>query len=84
MGAEKTGQFRVLNFTDLLVEALGGTPHIDILKQHRLQDDLKWVVAKGQTYLRQHGITVDPQQLEAMLPELFASAEFKGGLTCLV
>ena len=61
----------------------GGTPHVDVLKQYRLHEDLQWVVEEGQVYLRQHGITVDPQPLAAMLPELFASAEFKGGLTCL-
>ena len=82
VGAEKDGAFRVLNFTDLLVEALGGTPHDDALKRYRLQDDLKMVVEEGLPYLKANGIEVDPGFLERILPELFSLAEFRGGLHC--
>jgi Fe-S oxidoreductase len=80
--AETTGGFRVLNFTDLLVEALGGVPHEDVLKHYRLADDLRMVVEEGQPYLRANGIDVDSALLERILPELFALAEFRGGLSC--
>jgi heterodisulfide reductase subunit D len=80
--AEKEGRFRVLNFTDLLVEALGGTPHDDVLKRFRLQDDLRMVVEEGLPYLRANGIDVEPEMLEKLLPELFTLAEFRGGLHC--
>jgi Fe-S oxidoreductase len=80
---EKEGRVRVLNFTDVLVEALGGTPHDDVLKRYRLADDAKLVLEEGVPYLRANGIDVDPALLERILPELFTLAEFRGGLTCL-
>lgn len=82
VGAEKDGRVRVLNFTDLLVEALGGTPHEDVFKRYRLADDLKLVVEEGLPYLRANGIAVDAAVLERILPELFTLAEFRGGLHC--
>lgn len=82
VGAEKEGRFRILNFTDLLVEALGGVPHEDRFKRYRLADDLKMVVEEGLPYLRANGIDVEPGVLEQILPELFALAEFRGGLHC--
>jgi Fe-S oxidoreductase len=82
VGAEKDAAFRVLNFTDLLVEALGGTPHDDVLKRFRLQDDVRMVLDEGLPYLRANGIDVEPDLLERILPELFALAEFRGGLDC--
>ncbi|MBI1735115.1 MAG: (Fe-S)-binding protein [Candidatus Rokubacteria bacterium] len=80
--AEKDGRARVLNFTDLLVEALGGTPHDDVLKRYRLADDAKLVLEEGVPHLRANGIEVDPALLERILPELFSLAEFRGGLSC--
>lgn len=80
--AEKDGGFRVVNFTDLLVEALGATPHDDVLKRYRLADELRMVVDEGLPYLRANGIDIDRERLEAILPELFTLAEFRGGLNC--
>jgi hypothetical protein len=80
--AEKDGGFRVVNFTDVLVEALGATPHDDVLKRYRLADELRMVVDEGLPYLRANGIDIDRERLEAMLPELFTLAEFRGGLNC--
>jgi Fe-S oxidoreductase len=82
VGAEKDAAFRVLNFTDLLVEALGGTPHDDVLKRFRLQDDVRMVLEEGLPYLRANGIEVEPDMLARILPDLFALAEFRGGLDC--
>jgi Fe-S oxidoreductase len=79
---EKPGGLRVLNFTDLIVEGLGGTPHDDVLKRYRLADELRLVVEEGLPYLRANGIDVDAERLETMLPELFTLAEFRGGLSC--
>ena len=81
--AEKERGLCVLNFTDLLVEALGGTPHEDVLKRYRLADDARLVLEDGLPHLRANGIDVDPELLERILPELFALAEFRGGLGCL-
>ncbi|WP_375782707.1 heterodisulfide reductase-related iron-sulfur binding cluster [Bradyrhizobium sp. Pha-3] len=81
--AEKEGAFEVLNFTDLLVEAIGGVPHQDMLKRYRLIDDWDIIVNEAQPYLRSNGIEIDDEWLKRHGPEIFASAEFKGGLDCL-
>jgi heterodisulfide reductase subunit D len=83
VGAEAAGKFRVLNFTDLLVEALGGTPHVDRLKEFRLFDDWQLIVDEGLPYLQANGLDIDPEWLKQHGPAIFASLEFKGQLDCL-
>lgn len=39
VSAEKEGTFKLQNFTDLLVQALGRPPHDDVFKRYRLYDD---------------------------------------------
>jgi Fe-S oxidoreductase len=80
--AEKTGSFRVLNYTDLLVDALGGTPHQDVYKRLRLIDDWKMIVDEAEPFLRANGIDFDRAILEKILPDAFRMAEFTGGLDC--
>lgn len=82
-GAEKEGALEVLNFTDLLVEAIGGIPHQDMQKKYRLQDDWDIIVNEAQPYLKANGIEIDDDWLKRHGPDIFASAEFKGGLDCL-
>jgi Fe-S oxidoreductase len=81
-GEQKPGRFEVLNWTDLLVEALGGRPHDDIFKRYRIEDDWTLLLEEGEVYLRANGIEVDRDWLEAVLPEIFTMAEFRGGLEC--
>lgn len=82
VGAEAKGKFRVLNYTDLLVEALGGAPHVDRLKQFRLLDDWQMIADEGLPYLQANGLDVDPEWLKQHGPAIFASLEFKGQLDC--
>jgi heterodisulfide reductase subunit D len=79
-GEEKHGAFEVLNWTDLLVEALGASPHQDLSKRYRMQDDWDAVLEEGDVYLRANGIDLDRAWLKSVLPDIFAQAEFKGGL----
>jgi heterodisulfide reductase subunit D len=79
-GEEKRGTFEVLNWTDILVEALGGTPHDDISKRFRMQDDWDMILDEGEIYLRANGVDVDREWLKGVLPQVFAQVEFKGGL----
>ena len=72
--------FAVVNFTDLLVRGLGGTPHEDALEALSLLDDWHAVVAHAAPHLQANGIKFDPAQLAAILPEVFSLAEFRGGL----
>jgi hypothetical protein len=80
--AEKTASFRVLNYTDLLVDALGTRPHEDVFKRLRLFDDWKMIVDEAEPYLRANGIDFDRAFLEKLLADVFRMAEFTGGLDC--
>lgn len=83
VGAEKDGAFEVLNFTDLLVEAMGGQPHRDMLKTYRLADDWHMILDEAEPYLKANGLHLDRDWLRQHGPDIFASAEFRGGLDCL-
>ena len=80
--AEAHGRFRVLNFTDLLVEGLGGVPHVDRLKQFRLLGDWAMIVDNALPYLAANGLDIEPEWLKQHGPAIFASLEFKGQLDC--
>jgi heterodisulfide reductase subunit D len=72
--------FQVLNFTDLLVRALGGTPREDALEAYRALGEWHAIAEAAEPRLKASGIEFDPGALAAVLPEVFASAEFRGGL----
>lgn len=82
LGAEKEGRFEVLNFTDLLVGALGGTPHEDRLKKLRLMDDWQMIVEDARPFLEANGLEIDGAWLAKYGPQIFASAEFRGEMEC--
>lgn len=82
VGEEKHGAFEVLNFTDLLAEAIGAVPHRDMLKAYRLADDWDMIVEQAMPYLRANGMTITADWLKTHGPDIFASAEFRGGLAC--
>lgn len=81
-GEEGRGAFEVLNWTDLVVEALGEAPHDDVNKRFRLQQDWDLVLDEGEIYLKANGIDVDREWLKDQLPDIFAQKEFSGGLEC--
>jgi hypothetical protein len=74
--------FEVLNFTDLIVEAMGETPHKDALKGFRLLNDWELVVDEAAPLLTANGLPLDREWLIGLAPQIFSSAEFKGGLEC--
>ena len=71
---------KIVNFTDLLVRALGGTPREDVLEAGRMLKDWHAMAANIQITLAENGTEVDTDWLADLMPELFTSAEFKGGL----
>lgn len=72
--------FQVLNFTDLLVRALGGSPRADALEAYRALGEWQAVAQRAGPGLAASGISIDPEALAAVLPEVFTQAEFRGGL----
>ncbi len=74
--------FEVLNFTDLIVQAMGEVPHKDSLKGFRLLNDWELIVDEAAPLLAANGVHVERESLIALAPQIFSSAEFKGGLEC--
>lgn len=72
--------FQVVNFTDLLVRALGGTPREDALQAYRAIGEWREVARQAGPLLEANGIEMDAEALAAVLPDVFSSAEFRGGL----
>ncbi len=72
--------FQVLNFTDLLVRGLGGTPREDAMEAVRAIDDWREVALQAGPLLRANGIEMDVEALAAVLPEVVTLSEFRGGL----
>lgn len=83
IGHEEPGGYEVVNFTDLLAQALGQAPHPDRLKELHHLEDWKSIVREAQPWLRQNGVLVDGEWLERHGAEIFSVAEFRGGLDCL-
>ena len=71
---------KIVNLTDLLVRALGGTPREDVLEAGRMLKDWHAMAANVQSTLAENGTEVDTDWLADLMPELFTNAEFKGGL----
>ncbi|MET4579631.1 (Fe-S)-binding protein [Ottowia thiooxydans] len=76
----KTHGFQVLNYADLLVRALGMEPYADTLEQFRGRTDYREMVREAAPLLEANGIDMDPDELARVLPEIFAMAEWRGGL----
>lgn len=72
--------FAVVNFTDLLVRSLGGQPREDAMEAYLALGDWHAIAREAQPRLRASGIDFEAEPLAAVLPEVFASAEFRGGL----
>lgn len=80
--AEQGGK-PVVNFTDILVRALGGEPRRDAFEGWRMAGDWQALVSETLPTLRGNGMDLDAQWLEDVLPDVFAGKEFVGGLEAL-
>jgi hypothetical protein len=69
-----------LNWTDLVVEALGETVYADLNKCCRLHQDWAIVLDEGAIYLKVNDISMDREWLKSIQPDIFAQTKFKGGL----
>lgn len=72
--------FKVMNFTDLLVLGLGGEPRADAMEGFRALGDWHEIARLAGPNIAANGIEFDVEALAAVLPEVFAQAEFRGGL----
>ena len=79
-GLQTEEKFEVLNWTDILVQALGQQPYDDVNKRYRMQSDWDMVLDEGEIFLKANGIHMDREWLKGLLPDIFGQTEFKGGL----
>jgi heterodisulfide reductase subunit D len=78
--AERLG-VPVVNFTDLIVEALGQTPVPD--EYTRLNNlDARALNEATHDYLQANGVEVDESWFETNLDDLRSMGEYRGGLAC--
>ena len=70
----------VVNFTDLLVRALGGEPRADLLQGWRMAGEWQALAQASLPSLKVNGMDLDPDWLAELLPDVLAQKEFKGGL----
>ena len=80
--AEQGGK-PVMNFTDILVRALGGEPREDALQGWRMAGDWRALVDETAPMLQKNGMGLDPDWLAEVLPDVFAAKEFAGGLEAI-
>ncbi len=72
--------FEVVNFTEILVRALGEEPYEDTFERFLGRNDWRQVVKESEALMAANGIDMDPERLAEVLPEIVAATEWKGGL----
>jgi Fe-S oxidoreductase len=77
-GAESRYPFRVVNFTDVIAEALGRGRRTDFYKLYKSGGEMQEAVAAARDYLRSNGITVNEATIAALTDEMFAETGIAG------
>lgn len=71
---------KVINFTELLIAALDAEPCPDTVEPFRAIGDWQAIAREAEPMLKANGIVMNTDELATVLPEVFSSAEFRGGL----
>jgi len=77
-GAEALYPFRVMNFTDVLAEALGTGGRTDFYKLYKSGGEMSEAVEAARAHLESNGLTVSPETVEALTAEMFAETGLAG------
>jgi Fe-S oxidoreductase len=77
-GAEATYPFRVVNFTDVLAEALGRGRRTDFYKLYKTGGEMQEAVEAARIYLQSNGVTVSPETIAALTEEMFGETGLTG------
>jgi Fe-S oxidoreductase len=78
-GAEARYPFRVVNFTDVLAEALGRGRRTDFYKLYKTGGEMAEAVAAARDYLQSNGVKVSPETISALSDEMFGETGLSGG-----
>ncbi|MCL2430267.1 MAG: (Fe-S)-binding protein [Alphaproteobacteria bacterium] len=70
-GAEALYPFRVVNFTDLIAEALGKGGRTDFYKLYKSGGEMSDAVKAARVHLESHGLTVSQESIDALAGEMF-------------
>jgi len=77
-GAEAHYPFRVVNFTDVLAEAVGRGGRADYYKQYKVGGDMSEAVAAARRYLESNGVKVSAASIEALTGDIFGETGLAG------
>jgi heterodisulfide reductase subunit D len=78
-GAEAHYPFRVVNFTDVLAEALGRGRRTDFYKLYKTGGEMQEAVEAARDYLQSNGVKVNPETIAALSDEMFGETGISGG-----
>jgi heterodisulfide reductase subunit D len=77
-GAEADYPFRVVNFTDVLAEALGCGRRPDFYKMYKTGGEMQEAVNAARSYLQSNGVTVTEDAIAALADEMFGETGLAG------
>ena len=78
-GAEAVYPVRVVNFTDLLAEALGRGGHPDYYRLYKTGGTMDEAVAAARNFLQDNGVKVDEQSVKSLTADIFDETGLAGG-----
>jgi Fe-S oxidoreductase len=78
-GAEANYPFRVVNFTDVLAEALGRGRRTDFYKLYKTGGEMQQAVEAARLYLQSNGVKVSEATIAALSEEMFGETGLSGG-----
>lgn len=70
-GAEATHPLRVMNFTDILAEALGHGGHPDYYQLYKKGGAMDEAVAAARRFLQDNGVRVDESSVQSLTADIF-------------
>jgi Fe-S oxidoreductase len=78
-GAEAVHPLRVVNFTDVLAEALGRGGHPDYYQLYKKGGAMDQAVAAARTFLQDNGVRVDEASVQSLTADIFNETGLGGG-----
>ena len=78
-GAEAVYPLRVVNFTDVLAEALGRGGHPDYYQLYKKGGAMDEAVAAARKFLTDNGVQVDESSVQSLTADIFNETGLAGG-----
>jgi len=78
-GAEAIYPLRVVNFTDVIAEAMGRGGHPDYYRLYKTGGSMDEAVAAARKFLTNNGVTVDEASVQSLTADIFNETGLAGG-----